>query len=232
MIIQPHNATLVYHDVYGNAHTQPLTDVAASGTLIDSHSDNDMAIDHIIVEQESDTDNTLSKPATEAILVYVDDHGIEIHQSLSELVSIGTLIDPYTDDDMTIDHVIILFPTKTHKEDSSMTNSTKKSIFINADSLNAYVALGKLEHAAYAGVNNDRARNFVQHISTLVFDALPFSPKATTLDNTRIIDAHEAVDELEYAASLNVKNPQEDQQITTSLKAIRSELPPKPVTPH
>ena len=99
-------------DVYGNAHTQPLTDVAASGTLIDPHSDNDMAIDHIIVEPESDTNNTLSKPATEAILVYVDDHGIEIHQSLSELVSIGTLIDPYTDDDMTIDHVIILSPTK------------------------------------------------------------------------------------------------------------------------
>lgn len=112
MIVQPHNVTLVYHDVYGNAHTQPLTDVAASGTLIDPHSDNDMAIDHIIVEPESDTDNTLSKPATETILVYVDDHGTEIHQALSELVSMGTLIDPYTDDDMTIDHVIILCPTK------------------------------------------------------------------------------------------------------------------------
>lgn len=112
MIVQPHNITLVYHDVYGNAHIQPLTDVASSGTLIDPHSDNYMGIDHIIIEQESGTDNTLSKPATEAILVYVDDHGTEIHQALSELVSMGTLIDPYTDGDMTIDHVIILFPTK------------------------------------------------------------------------------------------------------------------------
>ena len=112
MIVQPHNVTLVYHDVYGNAHTQPLTEVASSGTLIDPYTDNDMAINHVIVEQESDTDNTLSKPTTEAILVYVDDHGTEIHQSLSELVSMGTLIDPYTNDDMTIDHVIILFPTK------------------------------------------------------------------------------------------------------------------------
>ena len=112
MIVQPHNVTLIYHDVYGNAHTQRLTDVASSGTLIDPHTDNDMAINHVIVEQESNTDNTLSKPATEAILVYVDDHGTEIHQALSELVSMGTLIDPYTNDDMTIDHVIILFPTK------------------------------------------------------------------------------------------------------------------------
>lgn len=113
-----------------------------------------------------------------------------------------------------------------------MTNSTNENIIIEKDVLNAYVALGKLEHAAYAGVNNDRARNFVQHISTLVFDALPFSPEATTLDNPRIIDAHEAVDELEYAASLNIKNPREDQRITASLKAIHSALPPKPVTPH
>ena len=112
MIVQPHSVNLVYHDVYGNAHTQPLTEVASSGTLIDPYSDNDMTINHVIVEQESDTDNILSKPATEAILVYVDDHGTEIHQALSELVSMGTLIDPYTDDDITIDHVIILSPTK------------------------------------------------------------------------------------------------------------------------
>lgn len=109
-----------------------------------------------------------------------------------------------------------------------MTNSTNENIFINEDSLNAYVALGKLEHAAYAGVNNDRARKFVQDNSALIFNALPFSPEASTLDNTRIIDAHMAVDELEYAASLNIKNPQEDRQITESFKAIRSELPPKP----
>lgn len=109
-----------------------------------------------------------------------------------------------------------------------MTNSTNENIFINEDSLNAYVALGKLEHAAYTGVNNDRARNFVQDNSALVFNALPFSPEASTSDNARIIEAHMAVDELEYAASLNVKNHQEDQQITTSLKTIRSELPPKP----
>ena len=108
-----------------------------------------------------------------------------------------------------------------------MTNPAGENIIINADALNAYVALGKLEHAAYAGVNNDRARNFVQDNSALVFNALPFSPEASTSDNARIIDAHMAVDELEYAASLNVKNPQEDQQITESLKAIRSELPPK-----
>ncbi len=109
-----------------------------------------------------------------------------------------------------------------------MTNSTNENIFINKDSLNAYVALGKLEHAAYTGVNNDRARNFVQDTSALIFNALPFSPEASKLDNTRIINAYMAVDELEYAASLNIKNPQEDQQITESLKAIRSELPPKP----
>lgn len=109
-----------------------------------------------------------------------------------------------------------------------MTNSTNENIFINEDSLNAYVALGKLEHAAYTGVNNDRARNFVQDTSALIFNALPFSPEASTLDNARIIEAHMAVDELEYAASLSVKNHQEDQQITISLKAIRSELPPKP----
>lgn len=113
-----------------------------------------------------------------------------------------------------------------------MTNSTNENIVINEGALNAYVALSKLEHAAYTGVNNDRARNFVQNNSALIFDALPFSPKATTLDNTRIIDAHEAVDELEYAASLNIKNPREDQRITASLKAIHSALPPKPVTPH
>ena len=109
-----------------------------------------------------------------------------------------------------------------------MTSPTNENIIINEDALNAYVALGKLEHAAYAGVNNDRARNFVQDNSALIFNALPFSPEASKLDNARIIDAHMAVDELEYAASLNVKNPQEDQQITISLKAIRSELPPKP----
>lgn len=108
-----------------------------------------------------------------------------------------------------------------------MTNSTNKNIIINEGALNAYVALGKLEHAAYTRVNNDRARNFVQDNSALIFNALPFSPEASKLDNTRIIDAHMAVDELEYAASLSVKNPQEDQQITASLKAIRSELPPK-----
>lgn len=221
MIVQPHNVTLVYHDVYGNAHTQPLTDVASSGTLIDPYTDNDMAINHVIVEQESDTDNALSKPATEAILVYVDDHGTEIHQSLSELVSMGTLIDPYTNDDMTIDHVIILFPTK-------LTNSTNENIFINADVLNAYVALGKLEQAAYAGVTNEKAQDFIQHSSELIFDVLPFSTKATTLGNPRITNAHEAVDELEYIASLNIKNSREDQRIAASLKAIHSALPPKP----
>lgn len=109
-----------------------------------------------------------------------------------------------------------------------MTNPAGENIIINADALNAYVALGKLEHAAYAGVNNDRARKFVQDNSALIFNALPFSPEASTLDNTRIIDAHMAVDELEYAASLNIKNHQEDQQITASLKTIHSELPPKP----
>ena len=108
-----------------------------------------------------------------------------------------------------------------------MTNSTNENIIINEDTLNAYVALGKLEHAAYTGVNNDRARKFVQDNSAPIFNALPFSPEASKLDNARIIEAHMAVDELEYAASLNVKNPQEDQQITESLKAIRSELPPK-----
>lgn len=108
-----------------------------------------------------------------------------------------------------------------------MTNSTNENIFINADALNAYVALGKLENAAYAGVNNDRARKFVQDTSALIFNALPFSPEASKLDNARIIEAHMAVDELEYAASLSIKNPQEDQQITESLKAIHSELPPK-----
>lgn len=113
-----------------------------------------------------------------------------------------------------------------------MTNSTNENIFINEDSLNAYVALGKLEHAAYAGVNNDRARNFVQDTSALIFNALPFSPKASKLDNARIIDAHEAVDELEYITSLNIKNSREDQRIAASLKAIHSALPPKPVTAH
>lgn len=109
-----------------------------------------------------------------------------------------------------------------------MTNSTNENIVINADALNAYVALGKLEHAAYTGVNNDRARNFVQDNSALIFNALPFSPEASKLDNARIIEAHMAIDELEYATSLNVKNPQEDQQITACLEAIRSELPSKP----
>lgn len=111
-----------------------------------------------------------------------------------------------------------------------MTSPTNENTIINEGALNAYVALGKLEHAAYAGMNNDRARNFVQDTSALIFNALPFNPEASKLDNARIIDAHMAVDELEYAASLNVKNPQEDQQITESLKAIRSELPPKPTT--
>lgn len=109
-----------------------------------------------------------------------------------------------------------------------MTSPAGENIIINADALNAYVALGKLEHAAYTGVNNDRARKFVQDNSALIFNALPFSPEASTSDNARIIEAHMAVDELEYAASLNIKNHQEDQQITESLKAIRSKLPPKP----
>ena len=108
-----------------------------------------------------------------------------------------------------------------------MTSPAGENIIINEGALNAYVALGKLEHAAYTGVNNDRARNFVQNNSALIFNALPFSPEASKLDNAHIIEAHMAVDELEYAASLSVKNHQEDQQITASLKTIRSELPPK-----
>lgn len=110
-----------------------------------------------------------------------------------------------------------------------MTNPTNEKIIIDEDTLNAYVALGKLEQAAYEGVTNERAQNFVQDSSELIFDALPFSPKATTLDNSRIIGAHEAVDELEYAASLDIKNSREDQRIAASLKAIRSELPSNPV---
>lgn len=109
-----------------------------------------------------------------------------------------------------------------------MTSPAGENIIINEDALNAYVALGKLEHAAYTGVNNDRARKFVQDNSALIFNALPFSPEASKLDNARIIEAYMAVDELEYAASLSIKNPQEDQQITASLKAIHSKLPPKP----
>lgn len=92
-----------------------------------------------------------------------------------------------------------------------MTNPTNENIVINADALNAYVALGKLEHAAYAGVNNDRARNFVQDNSALIFNALPFSPEASKLDNARIIEAHMAVDELEYAASLNGEPPRPEE---------------------
>ena len=113
-----------------------------------------------------------------------------------------------------------------------MTNSTNENIIISEGALNAYVALGKLEQAAYEGVTNERAQNFVQDSSELIFDALPFSPKATTLDNSHIISAHEAIDELEYVASLNIKNSREDQRITASLKAIHSALPPKPVTTH
>ena len=111
-----------------------------------------------------------------------------------------------------------------------MANPTNENIIIDKDVLNAYVALGKLEQAAYAAVNNDKARDFIQDSSALVFDALPFSPEATTLDNSRIIGAHEAVDELEYAASLDIKNSREDQRITASLKAIHSALPPKTTT--
>lgn len=110
-----------------------------------------------------------------------------------------------------------------------MANPTNENIIIDKDVLNAYVALGKLEQAAYAAVNNDKARDFIQDSSALVFDALPFSPEAPTLDNSRIIGAHEAIDELEYITSLNIKDPREDQRIAASLKAIRSELPSNPI---
>lgn len=88
--------------------------------------------------------------------------------------------------------------------------------------------MGKLEQAAYTGLTNERARDFVQHNSTLIFDALPFSPEAFKLDNTRIIDAHEAVKELKYIASLDVEDPHEEQRITAFIEAILKELPPKP----
>ena len=42
-------------------------------------------------------------------LIYIDSHGPEHSQFVSELIEIGTLIDPDTGDDMDVDHVVASF---------------------------------------------------------------------------------------------------------------------------
>lgn len=42
-------------------------------------------------------------------LIYIDSHGQEHSQFVSELIEIGTLIDPDTGDDMDVDHVVASF---------------------------------------------------------------------------------------------------------------------------
>ncbi len=41
-------------------------------------------------------------------LVYIDSKGGEHSQPACDIVESGTLIDPYTDDDMEVDHVVVI----------------------------------------------------------------------------------------------------------------------------
>lgn len=50
-------------------------------------------------------------PLSAVTLIYTDDDGTEYIQSLSDIEQVGTLIDPRTDDDLTLDRVVVDQPT-------------------------------------------------------------------------------------------------------------------------
>lgn len=97
----------------------------------------------------------------------------------------------------------------------------------NEDIINAYHALGKLGYAAYKGADTEEERELSLHRNKIIFNVLPRGSQPA-LSTAHIINAHNALNELDYNAQKEAKSPDEEQYITTWRETIRETLPPKP----
>lgn len=97
----------------------------------------------------------------------------------------------------------------------------------NEDIINAYHALGKLGYAAYKEADTEEERELSLHRNKIIFNALPRESQPV-LSTAHIINAHNALSEIDHSAQKEAKSPDEEQYITTWRKTIRAALPPKP----
>lgn len=102
------------------------------------------------------------------------------------------------------------------------TNST-----ITEKTAKAYVALGKLECIIFkSSIPKDEIKLSLYRRQT-IFDTL-IAMQNYTLSKADIIDAHSALDKLQYLALKNAKEPLEKHEINVFAEAIQVALPPKP----
>ena len=88
---------LAYKDANGDTHYQPTSDITHVGTLIDPETGDDM---EMVGWSESDGGNIRTDDME---LVYTDSAGNKHTQPWQDISESGTLIDPETGDDMTLD---------------------------------------------------------------------------------------------------------------------------------
>lgn len=94
---------LIYVAEDGEEFLQPVSDLVYAGSLIDPDTGDDMEVQDVLLH---DGDEELFAQPAEVQLVYVDEQGEKHTQPASDIVYVGTLIDPDTGDDMAINHVL------------------------------------------------------------------------------------------------------------------------------
>jgi len=79
----------------------------------------------------------------------------------------------------------------------------------NEDIINAYHALGKLGYAAYKGADTEEERELSLHRNKIIFNVLPRESQPA-LSTAHIINAHNALSEIDHSAQKEAKSPDEE----------------------